>query len=511
MPWSEVDRLSDALALGLQRSGIAAGERVLVCLQNVPQFVIAMIGIWKAGAILVPTNPMYRSAELRHTLVDSGAIAVIASAEEFDQAMRAALIGTAVRLVLTTRVRDFLDGQQVPPHLKALLDTPVPVHTTDLLAFCRQHADTQPAQTAFAASDIAMIAYTSGTTGPQKGATNTHANVNFASQVYRDFIHLQPDEPVLGVAPLSHMTGLIAHMGISVITGAPLVLMVRFDAGLCLRLLQQYRCGFMVGSITVFVALTEHPDLATSDLSALTRAYSGGAPVAPSLVERFEQLTGCYIHNCFGMTETTAPAVLTPRDARAPVDPASGALSIGVPVPDTIVTVHDDQGQPLVAGEVGELYFSGPQVVPGYWNNPQATRNAITPDGALRSGDIGFMDAAGWVYLIDRKKDQINAAGFKVWPREVEDVLYQFPGVNEVIVVGVPDAYRGETVAAFIRLADQRPQAAPTVAAVQAFCRERLAAFKCPTQVSFVSELPKTATGKLSRQAVRSQQGATEG
>lgn len=132
--------------------------------------------------------------------------------------------------MLTTRVRDFLDGQQVPPHLKALLDTPVPVHTTDLLAFCRQHADTQPAQTAFAASDIAMIAYTSGTTGPQKGATNTHANVNFASQVYRDFIHLQPDEPVLGVAPLSHMTGLIAHMGIK-ITGAPLVLMVRFDAG----------------------------------------------------------------------------------------------------------------------------------------------------------------------------------------------------------------------------------------------------------------------------------------
>lgn len=160
----------------------------------------------------------------------------------------------------------------------------------------------------------------------------------------------------------------------------------------------------MVGSITVFVALTEHPDLATSDLSALTRAYSGGAPVAPSLVERFEQLTGCYIHNCFGMTETTAPAVLTPRDARAPVvDSASGALSIGVPVPDTIVDGYDDQGQPLVAGEVGELYFSGPQVVPGYWNNPQATRNAITPDGALRSGDIGFMDAAGWVYLIDRK------------------------------------------------------------------------------------------------------------
>lgn len=512
LSWFEVDQWSDALATGLRRSGIAAGERVLVCLQNVPQFVIAMIGIWKAGAIMVPTNPMYRSAELRYTVTDSGASAVIASAEEFDQAMRAALPGTAVRLVLTTRAADFLDGQETPTHLQALLRTPIPADTTDLMAFCHRHAGMPaPPQALFDGGGIAMIAYTSGTTGPQKGATNTHDNVNFASQVYRDFIHLRPDTPVMGVAPLSHMTGLIGHIGISVVTGAPLVLMYRFDAGLCLRLLQQYRCGFMVGSITVFVALTEHPQLPTTDLSALTRAYSGGAPVAPKLVERFEALTGCYIHNCFGMTETTAPAVLTPRDARAPVDPTSGALSIGVPVPDTIVTVHDDHGERLAAGEVGELYFSGPQVVPGYWNNPQATRTALTADGALRSGDIGFMDEAGWVYLIDRKKDQINTAGFKVWPREIEDVLYQYPGVGEVIVVGVPDAYRGETVAAFIRLADQRPQAAPTVAAVQAFCRERLAAFKCPTQIEFVSELPKTATGKLSRQAVRMQRGTTQG
>jgi long-chain acyl-CoA synthetase len=222
--------------------------------------------------------------------------------------------------------------------------------------------------------------------------------------------------------------------------------------------------------------------------------------VSPAVVERFRQATGATIHNVYGLTETTSPSHLTPLGARSPVDPQTGALSVGIPVPGARVQVVDLESRAeLPPGEVGEIAIEGPMVVPGYWENDEATAQTM-PGGRLYTGDVGVMNDDGWFFVIDRSKDQINASGFKVWPREVEDVIYEHPAVREAAVVGVPDPYRGETVKAFVSL---RSGETTTADDLVAHCRERLAAYKCPRQIEFVEELPKTPTGKVLRRELR--------
>jgi long-chain acyl-CoA synthetase len=328
---------------------------------------------------------------------------------------------------------------------------------------------------------------------------NTHGNVVFNAQVYRDWIELGDDDVVLGVAPLFHITGLIGHIAVCLLVPMPLVLGYRFAPDATLDLIERHRCTFTVASITVFTALMNHDRASESDLSSLTKVYSGGAPIASAIVERFEKLSGAYIHNIYGLTETTSPSHGVPLGQRAPVDEGSGALSVGVPVFDTMVRILDEDGNELPAGEVGEIVTSGPQVVPGYWNKPEETEGAI-PGGALHTGDVGFMDTQGWFYLVDRKKDQINVSGYKVWPREVEDVLAEHDAVLEAAVIGVPDEYRGETVKAFVSLrGDARAEPDDLIA----FCKQRMAAYKYPRQIEIMDELPKTVTGKLLRRELR--------
>jgi long-chain acyl-CoA synthetase len=211
---------------------------------------------------------------------------------------------------------------------------------------------------------------------------------------------------------------------------------------------------------------------------------------------------GAYIHNIYGLTETTSPSHCVPIGTRAPVDEASGALSVGVPIFGTVVRIVGEDGEDLEPGEVGEIVTSGPQVVPGYWNKPEETAHAI-PGGALHTGDVGVMDADGWFYIVDRKKDQINAGGYKVWPREVEDVLYEHEAVREAAVVGVPDSYRGESVKAFVSL---RPGRTVSEADLIAFAKQRMAAYKYPRSIEFLDEVPKTVTGKLLRRELRDPQ-----
>jgi long-chain acyl-CoA synthetase len=216
-------------------------------------------------------------------------------------------------------------------------------------------------------------------------------------------------------------------------------------------------------------------------------------------VDKIEAALGIYIQNGYGLTECSAPCASVIGDLRAPVDEASGTLAVGIPGPDTVVRILDDKGDEVPFGELGEIVVKGPQVVPGYWRRPEATAETF-PDGELRTGDIGFMDEQGWLYVVDRKKDMINASGFKVWPREVEDVLYTHPAVREAAVVGVPDGYRGETVKAYISL---RPGAEATGEDLAAYCKERLAAYKYPRLVEILPDLPKTATGKILRRELR--------
>src|SRR5699024_7066306 len=259
--------------------------------------------------------------------------------------------------------------------------------------------------------------------------------------------------------------------------------------------LTEHRPTCTIGAITAFNALLDHPDATPEHFSSLEAVYSGGAPISPTAERRFKEITGRQVHNAYGLTETTSPMTLTPFGTDSPVDPDSGALSVGAPAPSTIVRIRDDDGQDLPLGEVGEIVAEGPQVVAGYWRKPEETEASL-PAGALHSGDVGFMNDQGWIFIVDRKKDMINASGYKVWPREVEDVLAEHPAVREAAVVGVPDEKRGETVKAFVSL---RADRTATAEQIIDFCRERMSAYKYPRQVEVIDELPKTVTGKILR------------
>jgi long-chain acyl-CoA synthetase len=328
---------------------------------------------------------------------------------------------------------------------------------------------------------------------------NSHTNVVFNAQAYREWVGLTEDDVVFGVAPFFHITGLIGHLAVAMLIGMPLVMTYRFDPDVSLELIERHGATYTIGAITAFIALMNADSASRRDLSKLTKIASGGAPIAPATVQAWEEKFGAYIHNIYGLTETTSPSHCVPFGARAPVDPESGALSVGVPIFNTLVRVVDDDGKELPPGEIGEFVTSGPQVVSGYWNKPEETEHAI-PGGALHTGDVGLMDEDGWFYLVDRKKDQINVSGYKVWPRDVEDALYGHSAVREVAVVGVPDDYRGETVKAFVSL---KPDASASPGELIAFCKDRMAAYKYPRQIEFVDELPKTASGKVLRRELR--------
>ena len=503
---ADVDAGSDALAAALAGRGLGRGDRIALYLQNMPQFVTGLLAAWKLGAIAVPVNPMLRERELRYVLRDSGARAVISLQELWHAVAARAAEGTAVTTMITTSPLDHLGAGEVPPVLTGIERMATP-GADDLADLIRRHAGAAPDPVTLGPGDVALLTYTSGTTGDPKGAMNTHGNVVFNAQAYREWMSLTPADTVLAGAPLFHITGLIGHLAVAMLVPMPLVLGYRFEPATINRLAERHRCTFTVMAITAFTAMANDPSISGCDLSALAKAYSGGAPIAPSIVERFEREAGPYIHYIYGLTETTSPSHAVPFGRRAPVDPASGALSIGVPVFNTVARIVDDQGNDLPPGEVGEIAISGPMVVPGYWNRPEATAQTL-PGGELRTGDVGFMDAGGWFYLVDRKKDMIIAAGYKVWPREVEDTLLQHPAVREAAVVGVPDSYRGETVWAYVSL---RPgqQAAP--AELIEFCRQRMAAYKYPRRIDVLPDLPKTPTGKLLRRELREHARTTEG
>ncbi|ROO85387.1 long-chain acyl-CoA synthetase [Actinocorallia herbida] len=493
----ELDALSDAFACGLLDSGVAHGDRVALYLQNVPQFVVALLGVWKAGGIVVSVNPMYRPRELDELLRDSGAKAVVCL-EGLYANVRAVFDGT----VFTTS--ELRHQSRNDPRAFAGVERLACPDALDLEEAIARYAGRRPPEVRPRPDDVAVLTYTSGTTGPPKGALNTHGNIVFTASVYRDWTETGPEDVILGVAPLFHVTGLIGHIGLALLVGCPLVLFHRFEPSLAVDTVRESGATFTVGSITVFLALMNAPNADRAALGGLTTIYSGGAPIPPAVVKAFVERFGTYIHNIYGLTETTSPALAVPLRSAAPVDEATGALSVGVPVYGTVVRVVGDDGVPLPAGEVGEIVVAGPQVVPGYWRKPEATAGTFR-DGGLHTGDVGYMDAAGWFFIVDRKKDQINAGGYKVWPREVEDVLYEHPAVHEAAVVGVPDPYRGETVAAFVSL---RPGHHANEQDLIAFCKPRLAAYKYPRRVTILPDLPKTATGKLLRRELRTRPGS---
>ncbi|MEV4948467.1 AMP-binding protein [Streptomyces sp. NPDC053755] len=495
LTYRETDTLSDSVAGHLAAHGVERGDRVAIMLQNSPHFVLALLGAWKAGATVVPINPMYKAGEVAHALRDSGAIALVCADRAWVGHLRDTAADSPVRITLTACERDL----QTRDDPRVLGFDRVPTETDDLLAVARA-GHTAPRDRDLDGDDVALISYTSGTSGTPKGALNLHRGVIYNAERQRTGHPVPPGAGYFALAPLFHITGLVCELAACFANSGTLVLAYRFEAGAVLDAFLEHRPAYTVGPSTAFMALAAHPGATPDHFSSFLVISSGGAPLPPALVEKFRAGFGPYIRNGYGLTECTAPCAAVPPEKEAPVDPASGTLSVGVPGPDTLVRVLDETGAEVPLGEQGEIAVSGPQVVPGYWGLPEATA-ATFPGGELRTGDIGFMDADGWLYVVDRKKDMINASGFKVWPREVEDVLYTHPAVREAAVVGLPDPYRGETVKAYVSL---RPGASADPAELSAYCEQRLAAYKYPREVEILTELPKTTSGKILRRELRS-------
>jgi long-chain acyl-CoA synthetase len=496
---AELDRWSDALAVALQERGAEPGERIAMYLQNIPQVFIAVLAAWKCGAVIVPCNPMLRERELTKILADSGSRILISQEDLYADVARTALPATAVQHTITTSPFDLLDPAAPTPRVlsgvRRLRHDTVP----DLFELVRSHAGLTPAAVEISGDEVAFMVYTSGTTGEPKAAMNTHRNVVFATSVYERWIGLDADDTILGLAPLFHVTGLIGHVTLAMLTGSPLVLFYRFDVDDACRLAETHRATFTVSAVTAFIALLNSEAMGRHDLSSLTKVYTGGAPTPPGVLSDWHSKTGTHIHPMYGLTEATSPTHMTPHNSTPPIDPRTGAMSVGVPVFDTDVRIVTDAGLDAAPYEIGELVIAGPQIIPGYWQKPKETAASLS-GGELKTGDVGFMDEHGWFYLVDRAKDMIVASGFKVWPREVEEVLYLHPAVREAAVIGISDPYRGETIKAVISL---KAGHSVTAGEIKAFARERMAAYKYPRIVDIVDDLPKTTSGKIMRRLLQ--------
>lgn len=504
--WTQLDHAADSLAAYLQARGFRSGDRLAICTQNNPALVIGLVAAWKAGGCAALISPMTTPDEFAQLVGTYAPAALLALADIYTDVARTALADAAgsspVPIVVTVSA---FDGQSTDdPRAMAGTGRIRPADTVDLYALISTH--TRPRfRRPVGPGDLAVLLSTSGTTGFPKGAAISHANLTFNTQTYRNWTGLCGDEPILALAPIFHVTGLVAGVTLAMHLGSPLVLTHRIQPMVVADAIRAHRPAFTVAAITAYIALADESDLTPADLRCLRLRYSGGAPIDPDTADRLEAALGGYIHNVYGQTESTSPSHIVPPGLRAPVDAETGVLSVGIPVCNTMVRVVDDNGEEVPAGEIGELVTSGPQVISHYWDDPDATAAALA-GGELHTGDVGFMDADGWFYVVDRSTDVINASGYKVWPREVERVLLSHPLVRDAAVVAIPDDYRGQNVKAFVVLNNHVATvgAGPvTEAGLITFCRERLAAYKYPREIELVASLPRTATGKLLRRRLR--------
>jgi long-chain acyl-CoA synthetase len=507
LTWADLRERTLRFATALFQLGVRKGDRVAIMLPNCPEFVVAFYGALRIGAVPVNTNPMYVAREMREQLEDSGA-GTLVLLDQFFPRLREIHAATRVRRVI---VVDVTEGLPWPARTLARLAqsrrgerAKVPAET-DVSFFhelLRAYPPTPPGASLLP-GDVALLQYTGGTTGTPKGAMLTHSNLVANSLQARSwFPRLREEhEVILGAVPLFHAYGLLSVLFLGVAAVAEMVLLPRPRPDAVLEALHRFRPTLFPGVPTLYTGIVDHPRVGEYDLRTGTQCLSGAASLPAPLVERFEALTGGCLVEGYGLTETS------PLTHGNPIHGERRVGSIGLPVPGTDARVVDlASGEELPAGSDGELEVRGPQVMLGYWNRPAETAEMFH-DGWLRTGDICRVDEGGWFYVVDRCKDMIDASGFKVFPREVEEVLLMHPAVQEAVVAGVPDAYRGETVKAFVV---RRPGQEATAEEIADFCRLHLAAFKIPRQVEFRPELPKSLVGKYLRRVLVDQERARQ-
>ena len=495
MSFAELDDASDRFAAWLRTRGLEPADRVALYLENSPQFAIAYYGTLKAGGVCVCLNPMHKAAELEHQLRDSGA-RVLVAADTGYPTVEPIRQRTAIEAAVVTSYRDFLPRDPtlaVPPSFqeprRPVGDAEELVSLLDRTPPLRTPADQGP-------GDLALIQYTSGTTGAPKGAMITHGNLTANCELRARYGSFVPGDVVLSVLPWFHITGMESQLNASMYLGNTVIALGRFELDTLLDAIQRYRPTVTTLITTINVALLNSPRLAGVDLTCLRATFSGGAPVPAEIARRWEAATGYTLIEGYGLTETTAPSHVNPHHR-----PKYGTVGLPLPLTDAKIVSLSDGVTELPVGASGEILVRGPQVMAGYWRNPGATAETLR-DGWLYTGDIGRVDEEGYFTLEERKKDLIKASGYSVYPAEVEALMYHHPAVAEVGVVGVPDPYRGEDVAAFVVL---RPEAQRRLgeADLVAWCRAEMAVYKAPRVIRFVDALPKTGSGKILRRALR--------
>jgi long-chain acyl-CoA synthetase len=504
--FGDIDALSKALAAWLQGRGLKKGTRVAIMMPNVLQYPVVLAAVLRAGLIAVNVNPLYTARELGHQLKDSDAEAVIVL-ENFASTLEQAIAGTAVKHVVVAAMGDLLGFPKglivnvVVRTLRKMVPAfSLPGHTkfNDAVSAGRSMAFARPD---IGPGDVAVLQYTGGTTGVAKGATLLHHTI--VANLLASEAWMQPglkrknltgQFTIVCALPLYHVFAFITCGLLGMRTGALNILIPNpRDMKGTIAELAKYRINIFPGVNTLFNGLANQPDFAKLDFSQLAISNGGGMAVQEAVAKKWLAITGCPIVEGYGLSETSAGVTCNPTDSEAYTG------TIGLPLPNVEIKILDDQGKEVPLGEAGEIAIRGPQVMQGYWQRADETALVMTPDGFFKSGDVGEMDARGYIKIVDRKKDMIIVSGFKVFPNEIEGVVASHPGVLECAAIGVPDAGSGEAVMLFVVKKDP----ALTKEALAAWCAQQFTGYKRPKVIEFRDELPKTNVGKILRRELR--------
>ncbi|MDS1139648.1 AMP-binding protein [Pusillimonas sp. SM2304] len=502
MTYAELDARSRHFAAWLQARGVKKGDRVALMMPNLLQYPVCLFGVLRIGAVAVNTNPLYTPSELEHQLQDSGAETIVI-AENFAHTLQKALPNTPIKTIVMTSLGDMLGTVKgavtnlVVRHVKKLIPAYSLSGTLDLKQVLKEGRSLPYTRPELSHKELALLQYTGGTTGVAKGAMLTHGNMvaNVCqAQAWVDPYLDGSRELIVTALPLYHIFALTANCLTFMKLGARNLLIVNpRDIPAFTKSLGQHKFTAITGVNTLFNALLNHPDFAKLDFSALKLALGGGMAVQEVIAQRWLKTTGKPIAQAYGLTETSPAVTINP------LDKTEFTGSIGLPVSSTEISIRNETGQDLPQGESGEICVRGPQVTPGYWNKPDETRKAFHPDGFLMTGDIGYVDEQGYVYILDRKKDMILVSGFNVYPNEVEAVAMEHPDVRDAAAIGVPDEHSGEVVKLFVI----RKNNTLTEEELIKFCRSKLTGYKAPKLVEFRDDLPRSNVGKILRRELK--------